>query len=117
MKEPSISVVGIGLNVFNREPTTCLQALLEDLRPGAVPLVKEELLAFIINRFDELHTTFMYAGERRVCWFGSTMYAGEKVFVGWIQLCTHSRESLLVCFGWLWRRFELLSIIRGPFVA
>jgi biotin-(acetyl-CoA carboxylase) ligase len=79
ISEPSISVVGIGLNVFNREPTTCLQALLEDLRPGAAPLVKEELLAFIINRFDELHTTFMYAGERE--------------FVGLVWLYTQVRKS------------------------
>ncbi|GAQ87737.1 Putative biotin holocarboxylase synthetase/biotin-protein ligase [Klebsormidium nitens] len=75
--------VGIGLNVFNREPTTCLQAILDDLRPGAAPLVKEELLAAVMNRFEELHTTFMYAGFRGVeyNYLNLWLHSGQKVVI------------------------------------
>ncbi|KAL2634002.1 hypothetical protein R1flu_005481 [Riccia fluitans] len=55
-------VVGVGLNVGNRKPTTCLDALIQELDPRAVNLRQEELLASIMSRFEELNETFCTDG-------------------------------------------------------
>lgn len=47
-------VCGVGLNVFNKEPTTCLA----ELWPGAT-LSKEKLLADFMNILEESWSTYV----------------------------------------------------------
>jgi biotin---protein ligase len=60
-------IVGIGLNVSNREPTTCVNevisaAVLQQATPGSdmtrehSPLDRETLLATIMNHFEEFQS-------------------------------------------------------------
>lgn len=55
-------VIGIGLNVANRKPTTCLDALMQDLVPEAPPLQREELLAAFFEKFEDIFRTFVSEG-------------------------------------------------------
>jgi biotin---protein ligase len=57
--------IGVGLNVTNKEPTTCVAALLADAaaardasRPVPVP-GREELLARIASQYEELEARFV----------------------------------------------------------
>eukprot|EP00271_Cylindrocystis_brebissonii_P007610 TRINITY_DN21189_c0_g1_i1.p1 TRINITY_DN21189_c0_g1~~TRINITY_DN21189_c0_g1_i1.p1 ORF type:complete len:649 (+),score=111.23 TRINITY_DN21189_c0_g1_i1:363-2309(+) len=55
-------VVGVGLNVSNTQPTTCLNALLEEQNPEYQPITREEILAAFMTRFEELYTSFNEKG-------------------------------------------------------
>ncbi|KAG0558408.1 hypothetical protein KC19_10G026200 [Ceratodon purpureus] len=55
-------VIGVGLNVGNRQPTTCLDALLEGINEKAPSLAKDELLAAIISQFEFLFEVFCAQG-------------------------------------------------------
>lgn len=55
---------GVGLNVGNRRPTTCLDALLEGINEEAPCLLKDELLAAIMNKFEYLFEVFCSQGEQ-----------------------------------------------------
>lgn len=54
---------GIGVNVSNRQPTTCLDALLQDLVVDAPTFGKEELLACFFKRFEDLFRIFLDEGK------------------------------------------------------
>ena len=54
---------GIGLNVGNWEPTTCLDALMQDMVPGAPPFEREEFLALFFGKFEQLFSTFVKEGK------------------------------------------------------
>jgi biotin--protein ligase len=55
-------VVGVGLNVGNRQPTTCLDALLEEINEKSPSLSRDELLAAIISKFENLFEVFSTQG-------------------------------------------------------
>ena len=55
----------MGLNVGNRQPTTCLNALLEEINEEAPCLCKDELLAAIISKFEDLFEVFCSQGEQK----------------------------------------------------
>jgi biotin--protein ligase len=54
---------GIGLNVGNQKPTTCLNALMQDIVPGAPPFEREEFLAVFLGKFERLFDTFVKEGK------------------------------------------------------
>lgn len=54
---------GIGVNVSNRQPTTCLDALLQDLVVDAPSFGKEELLACFFKSFEDLFRIFLDQGK------------------------------------------------------
>lgn len=56
----------MGLNVDNREPTTCLNELLVTLHPGVRQVSREECLAQLMNSFEPLHRVFRSQGEASV---------------------------------------------------
>ncbi|EFJ34311.1 hypothetical protein SELMODRAFT_80973 [Selaginella moellendorffii] len=56
-------VAGVGLNVDNDEPTTCLNSVLARLDSKATPFAREELLATILESFEKLFTTFTTQGK------------------------------------------------------
>lgn len=73
--------VGVGLNVANTEPTTCLNALLEEQDPQARPVAREELLAAIMSRFQEIHARFSKNGfdEFRDLYLRRWLHSDQKV--------------------------------------
>ncbi|CAI5491500.1 unnamed protein product [Closterium sp. Naga37s-1] len=54
--------VGIGLNVDNAQPTTCINAALQAACPSAAPVSHEALLAALLNRLHSLLTVFQQQG-------------------------------------------------------
>ncbi|KAL3687597.1 hypothetical protein R1sor_013906 [Riccia sorocarpa] len=74
-------VVGVGLNVGNRKPTTCLDALIQELDPRAANLRQEELLAFIMSRFEELNGTFSTDGfpPLQESYYSRWLHSGQTV--------------------------------------
>ncbi|QKX54761.1 uncharacterized protein TRUGW13939_01850 [Talaromyces rugulosus] len=64
--EEYISVVGIGLNATNAQPTTSLNALVEKFASPSTrranPITLEKLLARIITVFEELYARFLRSG-------------------------------------------------------
>ena len=66
----------MGLNVGNRQPTTCLDALLEETNEQAPCLSRDELLAVVMGKFEELFNLFSTQGELKciilsTSWFSS----------------------------------------------
>ena len=59
---------GFGLNVDNRQPTTCLNALLAQSNPTARPLSREEVLAAFVVKFEDLHDRFLTSGKSKSGW-------------------------------------------------
>lgn len=59
----SLYFVGLGLNVSNQEPTTCLNALLQKLGCAAHHLKREEIMAAFFNKFESFYDIFISQGE------------------------------------------------------
>lgn len=47
----------------NKQPTTCLNALLEEINEEAPSLPRDELLAAIISKFEDLFDVFLSKGD------------------------------------------------------
>lgn len=59
----AIISAGVGLNVSNEKPTTCLNAVLQKLTPVASELQREDIMAAFFNNFESLYGVFMEQGE------------------------------------------------------
>ncbi|OAP19362.1 hypothetical protein AXX17_AT1G37780 [Arabidopsis thaliana] len=55
--------VGVGLNVDNEQPTTCLNAVLKDVCPPSNLLKREEILGAFFNKFENFFDLFMEQGN------------------------------------------------------
>jgi biotin--protein ligase len=53
---------GIGLNVDNEKPTTCLNAALQELKANLPRLTREDILASFFNKFEALFEIFSNQG-------------------------------------------------------
>ena len=81
--------VGVGLNATNREPTTCLSALIEAaaLAAGAAPerlppLSREALLAAVMGRYEALEARFVGEGGfegLREAYLSHWLHTGQQV--------------------------------------
>ncbi|CAM6107879.1 unnamed protein product [Calypogeia fissa] len=74
-------VVGVGLNVGNREPTTCLDALIEELQEGSAAIQLELLLASIMCRFEILNEVFQEQGflPLQEAYYRKWLHTGQSV--------------------------------------
>ena len=54
---------GIGLNVDNEKPTTCLNAALQELKANSPRLKREDILASFFNKFEVLFDIFSNQGK------------------------------------------------------
>ncbi len=54
---------GIGLNIDNEQPTTCLNAVLQKLTSVSYQLRREDILAAFFNKFENLFDLFINKGE------------------------------------------------------
>lgn len=58
-----LSFSGIGLNVDNEKPTTCLNAALQELKANSPRLKREDILASFFNKFEVLFDIFSNQGK------------------------------------------------------
>lgn len=59
----SLVHAGIGLNVNNEEPTTCLNAVLRKLSDSTYQFRREDVIAAFFNKFETFYDTFINQGE------------------------------------------------------
>lgn len=57
------NLAGIGLNVDNEKPTTCLNAVLRELSGAAYALRREDIVAASLNKFEKFYDLFINGGE------------------------------------------------------
>ncbi|XP_073009596.1 biotin--protein ligase 2-like isoform X1 [Typha latifolia] len=74
---------GIGLNVDNEKPTTCLNAALQEVKSTSHGLKREEILAYFFNKFENLLEIFLNQGfqvlEELYC--TTWLHSGQKVVI------------------------------------
>ncbi|KAJ3679336.1 hypothetical protein LUZ60_017347 [Juncus effusus] len=74
---------GVGLNVDNENPTTCLNAVIRKMNPNSVKLEREEILATFFNKFEDLFDIFVNQGfhvlEDLYC--KTWLHSGQKVVI------------------------------------
>lgn len=74
---------GIGLNVDNEKPTTCLNAALQELEANSSRLKREDILASFFNKFEVLFEIFANQGfqalEER--YYNAWLHSGQRVVV------------------------------------
>lgn len=61
-------LAGIGLNVGNEKPTTCLNAVLKELSTTSNEFRREDIMAAFFNKFEMLYEIFINQGES-IFWF------------------------------------------------
>lgn len=62
-------VAGIGLNVDNEKPTTCLNGFLRQLSIVAYKFKREDILAAFFNKFEQFNNLFVDQGKFSLCQF------------------------------------------------
>uniref|UniRef100_A0A0D9YMS0 BPL/LPL catalytic domain-containing protein n=1 Tax=Oryza glumipatula TaxID=40148 RepID=A0A0D9YMS0_9ORYZ len=74
---------GIGLNVDNEEPTTCLNAALKEMNANLPTLKREDILASFFNKFEVLFEIFTNEGFQALeeQYYNSWLHSGQKVVV------------------------------------
>lgn len=55
--------VGIGLNLDNESPTTCLNAVLRKINSASHRLSREDVLASFFNKFENMFDIFSNQGK------------------------------------------------------
>ena len=56
-------LAGIGLNIDNEKPTTCLNAVLRELSVVVYQFSREEILAAIFEKFEKFYDIFINQGK------------------------------------------------------
>ncbi|XP_062224007.1 biotin--protein ligase 2-like [Phragmites australis] len=83
--EPKVYNVctGIGLNVDNEKPTTCLNAGLQEIKANSPRLKREDIIASFFNKFEILFEIFSNQGFQALeeQYYDSWLHSGQKVVV------------------------------------
>nr|CAB3448943.1 unnamed protein product [Digitaria exilis] len=74
---------GIGLNVDNEKPSTCLNAALKEANAISPVLKKEDILAYFFNKFENLFEIFSNQGFQALeeQYYKSWLHSGQRVVV------------------------------------
>ncbi|KAE8650720.1 biotin--protein ligase 2 [Cucumis sativus] len=74
---------GIGLNVDNDKPSTCLNEALTNLSSTPYKFRKEDILAFFFNKFERLYDVFINQGFRALeeLYYQTWLHSGQRVVV------------------------------------
>ncbi|KAF3975257.1 hypothetical protein ACB098_12G128500 [Castanea mollissima] len=74
---------GIGLNVDNEKPTTCLNAVLKELSVVAFQLSREEILAAFFEKFEKFNDLFINQGFQTLeeLYYKTWLHSGQRVIV------------------------------------
>ncbi|XP_011626364.1 biotin--protein ligase 2 isoform X1 [Amborella trichopoda] len=92
---------GIGLNVDNHEPTTCLNAVLQKLTSGAQCLRREHILAAFFERFEVLFDVFINQGFQALeeVYYATWLHSGQKVVIEEKNECGLPQKSVVTVQG------------------
>ncbi|KZV28835.1 biotin--protein ligase-like [Dorcoceras hygrometricum] len=74
---------GIGLNVDNQKPTTCLNSVLQRLTPFTHRLQLEDIIAAFFNKFETFYDIFINQGFRTLeeLYYKTWLHSGQRVIV------------------------------------
>lgn len=74
---------GIGLNVDNEKPSTCLNAALQQANAISPRLKREDVLAYFFNKFENLFEIFSNQGFQALeeQYYNSWLHSGQRVVV------------------------------------
>ncbi|XP_038714741.1 biotin--protein ligase 2-like [Tripterygium wilfordii] len=74
---------GIGLNVDNGKPTTCLNDKLRELSAAACQLRREDILAAFFNKFENFYDLFINQGFQTLegLYYKTWLHSGQRVIV------------------------------------
>ncbi|KAK2659623.1 hypothetical protein Ddye_006156 [Dipteronia dyeriana] len=82
LKKFNVSV-GVGLNVSNEEPTTCLNAALRKLCDSAYQYRREDIIAAFFNKFEIFYDLFVNQGFQTLeeLYYQTWLHSGQRVIV------------------------------------
>ncbi|XP_055834737.1 biotin--protein ligase 2-like [Solanum dulcamara] len=74
---------GVGLNVGNEKPTTCLNAALKRVNPLSRELKREDIIAAFFNKFENLYDVFLEQGFQALeeLYYRTWLHSGQRVIV------------------------------------
>nr|XP_016464937.1 PREDICTED: biotin--protein ligase 2-like isoform X2 [Nicotiana tabacum] len=74
---------GVGLNVGNEKPTTCLNAVLKKVNPLSRELKREDVIAAFFNKFENLYDVFSEQGFQALegLYYRTWLHSGQRVIV------------------------------------
>ncbi|XP_022768231.1 biotin--protein ligase 2-like isoform X2 [Durio zibethinus] len=74
---------GIGLNVGNVKPTTCLNAVLKELSTTSNEFRREDIMAAFFNKFEMLYDIFINQGFQTLeeLYYRTWLHSGQRVIV------------------------------------
>ncbi|CAK7347036.1 unnamed protein product [Dovyalis caffra] len=74
---------GIGLNVDNEKPTTCLNAVLRELSGAAFALRREDIVAAFLNKFEKFYELFIIGGFQTLeeLYYKTWLHSGQRVII------------------------------------
>ncbi|KAH9756851.1 Biotin--protein ligase 1 [Citrus sinensis] len=75
--------IGIGLNVNNEEPTTCLNAVLRKLSDSTYQFQREDVIAAFFNKFETFYDTFINQGFQSLeeLYYKTWLHSGQRVII------------------------------------
>ncbi|CAO2834694.1 unnamed protein product [Amaranthus hypochondriacus] len=75
--------VGIGLNVDNKEPTTCLNSRLQQISSRVCRLRKEDILAYFFGKFENFFELFISQGFQpfEELYYKTWLHSGQRVVI------------------------------------
>ncbi|CAH8376714.1 unnamed protein product [Eruca vesicaria subsp. sativa] len=75
--------VGVGLNVDNDQPTTCLNAVLKDISPASILLKREEIVGAFFDKFEKFFDLFIDQGFKSLeeLYYRTWLHSGQRVIV------------------------------------
>ncbi|XP_011027607.1 PREDICTED: biotin--protein ligase 2-like isoform X2 [Populus euphratica] len=74
---------GIGLNVDNEKPTTCLNAVLRELSAAACTLRREDIVSAFLNKFEIFYDLFINGGFQTLeeLYYKTWLHSGQRVII------------------------------------
>ncbi|TMW93935.1 hypothetical protein EJD97_010972 [Solanum chilense] len=74
---------GVGLNVGNEKPTTCLNDTLKRVNPLSSELKREDIIAAFFNKFENLYDVFLKQGFQALeeLYYQTWLHSGQRVIV------------------------------------
>lgn len=81
-------IVGIGLNVSNQKPTTCLNVVAHRLGWVAQPLEREDIVAAFFNKFESFYDIFISQGD----YFSIINFFSRQIQFCFLGIGTDQRE-------------------------
>ncbi|XP_022773208.1 biotin--protein ligase 1, chloroplastic-like [Durio zibethinus] len=74
---------GIGLNVGNEKPTTCLNAVLKELSTTSIEFRREYIMGAFFNKFEMLYDIFINQGFQTLeeLYYRTWLHSGQRVII------------------------------------